>query len=222
MTGFFALIARDVTLSLRAGGGAGIGIAFFALVALIFAFAVGADRALIARLAAPVVWTAALLATLVSLDRIFQADAEDGALDIMVETSESLTLAVLAKAIAHWLTSALPLLLATPLIAVLLNLPSQGYGPLLASLAVGTPALSLIGVLAAALTLSLKRSAVLAAVLAAPLLAPILIFGTGAAEAGLAGSASFTAVLMLQGAATLFALIVAPLAGAAAIRFNLS
>lgn len=222
MKGFFALIARDVTLSLRAGGGAGLGIAFFALVALIFAFAVGADRALIARLAAPVVWTAALLATLVSLDRIFQADAEDGALDIMLETSESLALAVLAKAIAHWLTAALPLLLATPLIALLLNLPAAGYGPLLASLAIGTPALSLIGVLAAALTLSLKRSGVLAAVLAAPLLAPILIFGTGAADAGLAGSATFPAVLMLQGAATLFAVIIAPLAAAAAIRFNLS
>lgn len=222
MNGFFAIIERDVTLAFRAGGGAPLGIAFFSLVALIFAFAVGADRALIGSLAAPILWTAALLAALVSLDRIFQADAEDGALDVMVETSESLALAVLAKAIAHWLTSALPLLLATPIIALLLNLPAHGYGPLIVSLTAGTPALSLIGVLAAALTLSLKRSGVLAAVLAGPLLAPVLIFGAGAAQMGLDRSPGFPAALMLLGAATLFSVIVAPLAAAAAIRFNLT
>ena len=222
MRGHLAHIRRDVTLAFRAGGGAPLGVVFFALVALIFAFAVGADRALIARLAAPILWTAALLSTLVSLDRIFQADAEDGALDVMLETSDSLALAVLGKAIAHWLTAVLPLLLATPILAVLLNLPAQGFAPILLSLAVGTPGLSLVSSLAAALTLSLKRSAVLAAVLAAPLFAPILIFGAGAAEAGLAGAASYPASLLLLGAATLFSLIVAPLAGAAAIRFNLS
>lgn len=222
MRGVLALIRRDVTLALRAGGGASLGVAFFALVALVFAFAVGAERDTIARLAAPVLWSAALLATLVSLDRIFHADAEDGALDILVETSDSLALAVIAKAAAHWLTAALPLILAAPILALLLNLPREGYGPLLASLAIGTPGLSLISALAAALTLSLKRSGVLAAVLAMPLFAPILIFGAGAAEAGLSGAPSFPAILMLEGAATLFAFIVAPLAGAAAIRFNLS
>ncbi len=222
MSGFSAQISRDVRLAFRAGGGASLGIAFFFLVAVIFAFAVGADRDLIARLAAPILWTAALLATLVSLDRIFHADAEDGSLDVMIETSDSLALAVIAKAAAHWVSSALPLLLATPVLALLLNLPREGYLPLLMSLAVGTPGLSLVGALTAALTLPLKRASVLAAVLALPLFAPILIFGAGAASAGLAGEPSFPAILMLQGAATLFALIVAPLAGGAAIRFNLS
>lgn len=222
MNGFFALIARDLLLAYRAGGNAMLGVVFFSLVVLIFAFAIGADRDLIGRLAAPILWTAALLAALVSLDHIFQADAEDGALDVMVETSDSLALAVLAKAAAHWLTSALPLLIATPILGLLLNLPTQGYAPLVASLAIGTPGLSLIGALSAALTLSLKRSGVLAAALAAPLFSPILIFGAGAAEAGLSGSPSYPAILMLLGAATLFSLFVAPLAGAAAIRFNLS
>lgn len=222
MSGAAATIARDVVVAYRAGGGAFSGAVFFALVAVLFAFAVGADRPLLARLAAPILWTAALLATLVSLDRLFQADAEDGALDVLVETSDSLALAVAAKAAAHWLTTAAPLLLVAPLLGVLLNLPRAGFAPLLLSLAIGTPGLSLVGALAAALTLSLKRAGVLAALLAAPLFTPVLIFGVGAAEAGAAGAGNYGAILMLQGAATLFALAVAPLAGAAAIRSNLS
>ena len=222
MSGFFAIIRRDTALAMRSGGGAPLGVVFFALVILIFAFAVGADRTLISRLAAPIVWTAALLAALVSLDRIFQADVEDGALDILIETGDELAFVVLAKAIAHWLTAAAPLLLATPVLALLLNLPAEGFAPLLASLLIGTPGLSLIGTLSAALTLSLRRGGVLAAVLAAPLFAPILIFGAGAAEAGISGAEAYPSTLMLVGAATLFSLIVAPLAGASAIRFNLS
>ncbi|MBY0423130.1 MAG: heme exporter protein CcmB, partial [Parvularculaceae bacterium] len=162
-----------------------------------------------------------LLASLVTLDRLFQADAEDGALDVLVETSDSLALAVAAKAAAHWIATAAPLLVATPLLALLLNLPREGYLPLLLSLAIGTPGLSLIGALAAALTLSLKRSGVLAALLAAPLLAPILIFGVAAAEAGAEGAARFSAALLLLAAATFFAAALAPLAGAAALRANL-
>lgn len=222
MSAFLAHIDRDIRIAYRAGGGALLGAMFFALVAVVFAFSVGADRARLAGLAAPIVWTAALLATLVSLDRLFQADAEDGALEIMVETADSLALAVLAKSIAHWLTAAAPLIAATPLLALLLNLPQAGLGPLMVSLAIGTPGLSLIGALSAALTLSLKRAGFLAALLAAPLYTPVLIFGVGAANAGATAADNYGAILMLLGAATLFSLAVAPLAGAAAIRSNLA
>lgn len=222
MNVFLALVDRDVRIAYRAGGGALLGALFFALVVVVFAFAIGADRKVLAGLAAPVLWSGALLATLVSLDRLFQADAEDGALDVMVETSDSLALAFLAKAAAHWLCSSAPLLLATPALALLLSLPSGALGPLLLSLLIGTPGLSLIGALCAALTLSLKRAGVLAALLAAPLFTPLLIFGVGAAKAGAAGDGAASAVFMLLGAATLFSLAVAPLAGAAAIRSNLA
>lgn len=214
MTPFAALILRDVTLAFRAGGGGAQTALFFALVALVFALAVGPDRMQLAALAAPILWTGALLAALVSLDRIFQADFEDGSLDVLVETSSMLEATVLAKALGHWLTSLLPLVVIAPLLGLLLNLPAPGYGSLLVSLLVGTPALSLIGALAAALTLSLRRASVLVAILATPLFAPALIFGVAAAQGD--GRA-----LMLLGAASLVALIVAPLAGAAAIRFNM-
>lgn len=221
MSAALALLDRDIRIAFRAGGGGLFGAVFFALVAVLFAFAVGADRALLARLAAPILWTAALLATLVTLDRLFQADAEDGALDVMVETSDSLALAVAAKAAAHWLTTTAPLLVAAPVLALLLNLPRDGYAPLLLSLAIGTPGLSLIGTLAAALTLSLKRAGVLAALLATPLFAPILIFGVAAADSGADGAARTGAALLLLSAATFFAAALAPLAGAAALRAHL-
>lgn len=222
MSGLGALISRDVRLAWRAGGGAAQGVAFFALVILIFAFAVGADRALLGRLAAPILWAAALLAALASIDRLFQSDAEDGALDVMIETTPLLSAAVAAKALSHWLTTGLPLLAATPLLGLLLNMPAAGYAPTLITLGLGTPGLSLIAALVGALTLSLRRSALLSAMLAAPLFTPILIFGVGAAQAGIDGAAHWPSDLLLLGAATLSALAVAPLAGAAALRFNLS
>lgn len=222
MSAFTAIVARDVALGFKAGGGAMQTAMFFALVALIFALAAGPEPQLLSRLAAPVLWTGALLSALVSTDRIFQADYEDGSLDVLVETTDSLELRVLAKALAHWLSACLPLVVATPVFGILLNLPASGYGPLLASLLVGTPALSLIGALAAALTLTLRRASVLVSILAAPLFAPALIFGVGAAEAGATGSPGFLPALLFLAAASIFSLIFAPLAGAAAIRFNLS
>ncbi|MBB5518521.1 heme exporter protein CcmB [Amphiplicatus metriothermophilus] len=221
MSGLVAIVARDVVLALRAGGGAVQAALFFALAVLVFALAVGPDLDTLAELAAPVLWTAALLSTLVSLDRIFQADFEDGSLDVMIETADLLELVVLAKAVAHWLTSALPLIIAAPVLALLLNLPQEGYGPLLLSLAIGTPALSLIGALGAALTLGMRRAGALVSILVGPLYAPTLIFGVGAAKAGLEGAPSYGPSLLLLGAVTLFAAALAPLAGAAAIRFNM-
>jgi heme exporter protein B len=221
VSGFVAIVSRDVALALRAGGGSVQAALFFALAVLVFALAVGPDLKALAGLAAPVLWTAALLSTLVSLDRVFQADFEDGSLDVMVETVDLLELVVLAKAVAHWLTSALPLIIAAPVLALLLNLPPEGYGPLLLSLAIGTPALSLIGALGAALTLGMRRAGVLVSILVAPLYAPALIFGVGAAKGGLEGAPIYGPSLLLLGATTLFAAAIAPLAGAAAIRFNM-
>lgn len=219
MSAFAAIVSRDVALAFRAGGGGVQGVLFFALAALIFAFAIGPDAGRLSSLAAPVLWACALMATLATLDRIFQADAEDGALDVLVETADPLELAFLAKALAHWLTASLPLIVAAPLLAVMFNLPAEGFAPLIVSLLVGTPALSLIGALGGALGLSLRRGGVLIAVLVAPLYAPALIFGVAAAKAG---DPAALPALMFLGAVTLFSLIVAPLAGAAAIRFNMS
>lgn len=222
MSAFAAIIGRDLKLAFRTGGGGLQTVVFFALVALVFALAIGPDIAALSRLAAPILWAGALLSALVSLDRIFQADFEDGSLDVLIETADVLELRVLAKALAHWLSSCLPIIVAAPLVAILLNLPSEGFWPLLASLVLGTPALSLIGAIAAALALAMRRASVLMSILAAPLYAPALIFGVAAAEAGAAASPGYLPALMLLGAVSLGALIVAPLAGAAAIRFNLS
>lgn len=222
MTAFFAVIARDVALGFRAGGGAVQTALFFALTLLVFAIAVGPDAALLSRIAAPALWAAALLSALVSLDRIFQADFEDGSLDVLIETADLLEMRVLAKAIAHWLSACLPLVAATPLLALLFSLPAAGYWPLLAALLIGTPALSLIGAISAAVTLSMRRAGVLVSILTVPLYAPTLIFGVAAAKAGAEAAPDFAPSMMFLAAITIFSFILAPLAGAAAIRFNMS
>lgn len=222
MDAFAAIVGRDVLVAIRSGGGTLQGVLFFALAALVFALAVGPDIALLSRLSGAILWTAALLATLVSLERVFQADAEDGGLDVLVETADPLEIAFLAKALAHWLTTGLPLLVAAPVIGLFLNLPARAYAPLILSLLVGTPALSLVGALGGALAISLRRGGVLVAILVAPLYAPVLIFGTAAAGAGSLANPAFLPALMFLAAVTMFSLIVAPFAGAAAIRFNLS
>ncbi len=221
MSGFCAILMRDVSLGFRAGGGALLGAMFFTLTILIFALAAGPDLALLGRIATPILWTAALLSTLVSLDRVFQADFEDGSLDLLVEAADPFEIAFLAKAFAHWLTAAAPLIVLSPVLGVMLGLSPAGYWPLIGSLLIGTPALSLIGSLAAALTVSLRRASVLTTLLAAPLFTPIIIFGVGAAKAGAAADPAFAPSLMFLAAAGLFSLIVAPFAGAAAIRANL-
>lgn len=222
MSAFAAIVSRDMVLGFRAGGGALQTAIFFALTALIFALAIGPDADRLPAVAAPILWSGALLSALISLDRIFQADFEDGSLDVLVETSDLLEMTVLAKALAHWLSACLPLIVVSPALGILLNLPPEGYWPLIGSLAVGTPALSLIGAVAAALTLAMRRANILISMLAAPLYAPVLIFGVAAAEAGLRGDTSYAPAMLFLGASTLFSLIVAPLAAAAAIRFNMN
>lgn len=222
MSALMAIAGRDVALAFRAGGGALHAVIFFALAALVFAIAIGPDPTTLKDLAAPVLWAIALLSTLVSLDRMFQSDFEDGSLDAMVETADVLELSVLAKAIAHWLSSGFPVILAAPAVALLLNLPADGYLPLLISLVVGTPALSLLGAIGAAVAMGLRRASVLVAILSAPLYAPALIFGVGAAQAGAIDSPQFLPSVLFLAAITLFAALLGPIAGAAAIRLNLS
>lgn len=221
MSAFAAIVGRDMTLGFRAGGGALQTAIFFALAALIFALAIGPDPDRLPTLAVPILWAGALLSALISLDRIFQADFEDGSLDVLVETSDLLEATVLAKALAHWLSACLPLIIITPLLGLLLNLPADGYMPLAASLLIGTPALSLVGSIAAALTLAMRRASILVTMLAAPLYAPVLIFGVSAAEAGAAGTPAFAPSLLFLAAITLFSIVIAPLAAASAIRFNM-
>lgn len=222
MNAFAAIVVRDVTLAFRAGGGALQAVTFFALTAVVFSFAIGPDITLLTKLAGPILWTGALLSTLVSLDRVFQADYEDGSLDVIVETSAVLEVSVLAKVTAHWLSTCLPLIIATPLLAILLNLEPVAYAPLVLSLLVGTPALALLGAFAAALAVSMRRANVLVSIIVGPLYAPALIFGVGAAQAGALSEPHFAPNLMLAGAVTLFSLIIAPFGAAAALRANMS
>lgn len=220
MRALTAIIARDVKLAFRAGGGAVQGVMFFALIIVIFALAAGPERAQLAAIAAPAIWTSASLAAMLSFDRLFQDDYEDGSIDILLETADPLALAVAAKALAHWLSTLLPLIAAAPVLALLLNLPGDAYGPLLLSLIFGTPALSLLGALASALTLALRRASVLMVILTVPLLTPVVIFGVSASQAGAAGSPQYAPALMILAAISLFSCVFAPLAAAAAIRFN--
>jgi heme exporter protein B len=220
MTSFVAIVMRDLRLAFRADGGAMSSVVFFALIIVIFAFAVGPDRARLSASAAPILWTAATLAAMLSFDRIFQADFEDGSLDALIETQDALSLVALAKAAAHWLSTMLALIVATPALGLLLGLAADAYAPLILSMLVGTPALSLFGVFASALALPLRRASMLMTILTAPLLAPAIIFGVGAANAGAAGDALFGPALMILGALTMFGCVALPLAAAAAIRFN--
>ncbi len=214
------LLARDLKLAVRAGGGFGLGLAFFLIVTILVPFSVGPDAALHAAIAPGILWLAALLACLLSLDRIFQLDFEDGSLDLLATAPIPMEGVVAVKALAHWITTGLPLTLAAPLFGVLLNLPSGGYGWLAASLALGTPALSMIGAFGAALTVGLKRGGLLLSLLVLPMYVPTLIFGTEAARRGADGLATGSPLLMVAGI-TAGAVALLPFAAAAAIRINL-
>lgn len=200
-----ALLLRDLRLTLRAGGGFGLGLAFFLIVTVLVPFSVGPQSELLGRIAPGVLWLGALLACLLSLDRLLALDWEDGTLDLMATAPLPLEAVVTIKALAHWITTSLPLVLAAPVLGVLLNLPTAGFLWLVVSLLLGTPALSVIGTFGAALTVGLKRGGLLMSLLVLPLYVPTLIFGAEAARRGAAGMAVETPLLMLAGisAATL-------------------
>jgi heme exporter protein B len=217
VSAFWTLVGRELRLALRQRADAVLVVLFFVLVAAIFPFGVGPEPNLLARMAPGVIWVAALLAVLLSLERLFLADYEDGALELLILSPLPLELVVLGKALAHWLTTGLPLIAAAPLIALLYNMDSAGLAMLILAMALGSPSLSLIGAVGAALTLGARRGGVLIPLLVLPLNVPVLIFGVGAIDAALAGLAARPHLLIL-GAILLVSLAVAPLAGAAALR----
>ncbi|HVO01030.1 MAG TPA: heme exporter protein CcmB [Candidatus Cybelea sp.] len=217
MNGFLALLRRDLRLGLRQGVDALVVVLFFLVAGALFPFAVGPAPDLLARLAGGVALTMAALAALLSLDRLYQPDLDDGSLDQILLSPLPLELVALAKAAAHWLLTGLPLMIAAPLLALMLRLPAEGQMPLLLSLALSTPILSLLGGLGAALTLGARRSGVLLTFLVLPLYIPVLILGAAGLEASLSGTEGTPPWLILAGL-DVAALALTPWATAAALR----
>ena len=215
-----ALLIRDLRLAVRAGGGFGLGLAFFLIVATLVPFAVGPQTATLSLIAGGVLWLGALLACLLSLDRIFALDWEDGSLDLLAVSPLPLEGVALVKAAAHWLTSALPLVAVAPVLGVLLALPERGHVWVVVSLLLGTPALSLIGTFGAALTVGLRRGGLLLSLLVLPLYVPTLIFAAEVVRRGTEGLAVATPLALLAGISA-GCLAIMPFAGAAVLRANL-
>jgi heme exporter protein B len=224
MSAFTALLARDLRLSARSGGGAALALGFFALVATLLPLGIGADLKVLARVAGGVLWVAAVLAALLSLDRLFQGDFEDGSLDVIALSPLSLESVSLAKMLAHFLSTGLPLTLISPLLALLFNLPPGATLTLFVSLLIGTPAVSAVGAIGASLTLSLKRGGLILPLIILPLLAPAVIFGSGAVSAALDGPSAMSQSsegLWLLLAFSAAACLLSPFAAAASVRLNL-
>ena len=215
-----ALLLRDLRLAVRAGGGFGLGMAFFLMVVVLVPLGVGPEAAILGRIAPGILWVAALLACLLSLDRLFALDFEDGSLELLATAPIPMEGVVAVKVLAHWLVTGLPLTAASPVLALLLNLPPQGYPSLVAALLLGTPALSAIGAFGAAVTVGLKRGGLLMSLLVLPMYVPTLIFGATAVRSGAQGQTLTTPLLLMSGI-TLGALALLPFAAAAAIRANL-
>lgn len=214
------LLWRDLMLGVRSGGGFGLGLAFFLIVTALVPLAVGPETALLSRVAAGILWLGALLACLLTLDRIFQLDFEDGSLDLLATAPIPMEAVAAIKALAHWLLTGLPLTLAAPILGILMNLPGPSFGMLTLSLLLGTPALSMIGTFGAALTVGLKRGGLILSVIVLPLYVPTLVFGTEAARRAGAGGDPVTPLLLMAGI-SLGAIALLPFAAAAALRMNL-
>jgi len=213
-----ALFLREWRVARRIGGGASVGAVFFLILVSIMPFALGPDLRLLAKLGPAILWIAALLSTLLGLDRLFQADAEDGSLDLIVNGRLPVEIAVLVKCAAHWTASALPLVVASPLFGLMLGMDGQALALVALTLLAGTPALTMIGAIGAALTVSLRRGGLLMAVLALPLTIPVLIFGVSAASAASGGLSPFRTPFLMLCALSLLSIAGAPFAAAAAIR----
>jgi heme exporter protein B len=213
-----ALFMRDIRIAIRIGGGAMIGVLFFMTVVTLMPFAIGPDLALLRRIGPAILWLGALLASLLALDRLLSADQEDGSLDLLVMGTAPLELAVAVKALAHWLTTALPLVVVSPLLSLFLNLDLAATTAVAATLLVGTPALTFIGLIGAGLTVTLRRGGLLLPVLILPLAVPVLIFGVSASNAAVVGPVPFGTPFTILCALTLMSLVVGPFAAAAALR----
>lgn len=217
MNGFMLILRRDLRLAQRQGMDSIMAVMFFVIAVVLFPFGVGPEPNILARIAAGVIWVSALMSSMLSLERLFQTDYEDGSLELLTLSPITLEIAVLAKIVGHWLTTGLPLIIAAPLLGILLNMPGDGFGMLILALALGTPSLSLIGAVGAALILGSRRGGVLLSLLILPLYIPVLIFGVSAVDAVISG---FDAKphLLIMGGFLLAALPLCPWAASAAVR----
>ncbi len=220
MTALAALFRRDLKIAVRVGGGALIGVFFFLIVVTLVPFSIGPDLALLKRIGPAILWLGALLASLLALERLLAADHEDGSLDLIVMADTPLELAVAAKALAHWLATGLPLVVATPLFSLLMNIDGAAVLALTATLLAGTPALTFIGLVGAALTVTLPRGGLLLSVLILPLTIPVLIFGVATANTAITGPVPFSTPFTILCALTLVSAVVGPFAAAAALRYG--
>lgn len=222
MSAFFTLLQRDLGLAWRDGGALGTALGFYLLVVSMLPLGLGPDLNLLSRIAPGILWIALLLSALLSLARLFETDEDDGALDVLAGGPLPLELVAAAKALAHWLSTCLPLALLAPVLGLLLNLDIKAAPALVATLLAGTPAVSFIGAIGAALTLKARRGGLLIALLVLPLYVPTLIFGISAISAGTAGTGGFWPPFLILSALSLAALVLAPLAAAAALRIQRS
>lgn len=213
----WAVIRRDLRLALRQGSDSLMVVTFFVLCVVLFPFGVGPESGILERISAGILWVTALLACMLSLDRLFQQEYEDGSLDLLVLSPVPLPILVLGKVVAHWLTTGLPILLAAPVLAVLLHMNAEGFTLLIVAMALGTPTLSLIGAVGAALVLGARRGGVLLSLLVLPLYIPVLVFGVSAVDAAVMGF-EYRAQVLILGAMALGALALCPWAAAAALR----
>ena len=213
-----ALFVRDLKLSVRAGGGALIGVLFFLTVVAVIPFGVGPDLKLLARIGPAILWIGALLSCLLGLDRLFQADRDDGSLDVMLMQEAPMTLTVLTKCLAHWTASALPLVLVSPLLALFMNMAPLATGAVALTLLAGSPAITFIGAVGAAVAVALPRGGLLVSILILPLTVPVLIFGVGAAYNATTVGAHFLPPFLILCAITLFFAVIGPVAAASALR----
>lgn len=221
MSGFWTLLRRDLVLAFREGGAVGTALGFYLIVVAMLPLGLGPDLKLLSRIAPGVLWIALLLAALLSLPRLFEADLEDGSLDVLAMGRMPLELVAVAKALAHWISTGIPLALLAPVLGILLNLELGAYPVLVATMLAGTPAISFLGSVGAALTLRTRRGGLLLALLVLPLYVPTLIFGISAISAATLGPGGFAASFLILSAISLAALVVGPLAAAAALRMQL-
>jgi len=220
MSALSALFLRDVRIAMRAGGGASIAVLFFLIVVTLTPFAVGPDLALLKRIGPAMLWIGALLASLLALDRLLAADRDDGSLDLLGMTSTPLELTVAVKALAHWLTTGLPLAIATPLFAIFLNVEGSAGWAVALTLLAGTPALTFLGLIGAAVTVTLRRGGLLLSVLVLPLAVPVLIFGVAASNAAISGPLNFGMPFTILCALSLISFVIGPFAAATALRYG--
>jgi heme exporter protein B len=216
-----ALFARDARIALRIGGGAMMGVLFFLTVVTLVPFAVGPDLALLRHIGPAILWLGALLASLLALDRLFASDHEDGSLDLILMARPPLELVVVAKALAHWVTTGLPLVIASPVLGLFLNLEPTALGATALTLLLGTPALTFLGVIGAALATALRRGGLLLPVLVLPLTVPVLIFGVAATNAAVEEQATFGTPFTMLCALTLMSAVLGPFAAATTLRYGM-